>query len=105
MLSLQGHRVRTAYDGPAALQAAQEELPEVMLLDIGLPGLDGYQVAERLREQALPCRVLLVAVTGYCQEGDRQKSRQAGFHHHLVKPVDPDDLRRLLTQAAETLAL
>lgn len=100
LLRLAGHRVRTVYDGLTALQAVQEELPEVLLLDIGLPGLDGFQVAERLRQQASLGQVLLIAVTGYCQPEDRQKSQMAGFHSHLVKPVDPVELQRLLSDAA-----
>ena len=73
-----------------------------MLLDIGLPGMDGYQVAKTLREQAQFAGVRLVALTGYSQEEDRQKSRMAGFHHHLVKPVDPDELHRVLARNEES---
>ncbi len=103
MLGLEGHNVRTAHDGPAALEAVRVELPQVVLLDIGLPGMSGYQVAERWREQATRGLILLVAVTGYYQEDDRRKSRQAGFQHHLVKPVDPSELHRLLEDAADAL--
>jgi signal transduction histidine kinase/CheY-like chemotaxis protein len=95
-LELTGHDVRTAHDGPAALDAVRADRPEVVLLDIGLPGMDGYEVARRLRELLATAGVVLVALTGYGQEGDRRRSREAGFDHHLVKPVDPAALQELL---------
>ncbi|MDQ3332132.1 MAG: response regulator [Planctomycetota bacterium] len=70
--------------------------PEVILLDIGLPGLDGYEVARRLREQAETKDVVLVAITGYGQPEDREKSKAAGFNHHLVKPVSIEDVLAVL---------
>jgi CheY-like chemotaxis protein len=82
-------------DGLAALDAARHQRPEVVLLDIGLPGLDGYQVARRLREE-VGLDALLVAMTGYGQPEDRRRSREAGIHHHYVKPVEPMVLRELL---------
>jgi signal transduction histidine kinase len=100
LLRLWGHEVRVAYDGPSALRLAEAERPEVVLLDIGLPGMDGYQVARRLRERSGGARQLLVALTGYGQGEDRRRSQQAGFDHHLVKPLDPDELQRLLTARA-----
>jgi PAS domain S-box-containing protein len=90
-----GHEVRTALDGPSALEIAAAYRPEVILLDIGLPGMDGYEVARRLRQRAGGGPVL-VAMTGYGMEEDRRRSREAGFDHHLVKPVDPEGLRALL---------
>jgi signal transduction histidine kinase/DNA-binding response OmpR family regulator len=96
VLRAAGHRVWTAHSGPAALQAAPEVRPEAVVLDIGLPGMDGYEVARRLRGEA--SGPLLVALTGYGQDDDRRRSREAGFHHHLVKPVDPEELERLLAQ-------
>jgi CheY-like chemotaxis protein len=96
VLRAAGHRVWTAHSGPAALQAAPEVRPEAVVLDIGLPGMDGYEVARRLRGEA--SGPLLVALTGYGQDEDRRRSREAGFHHHLVKPVDPEELERLLAQ-------
>ena len=96
LLKLWGHEVRVAHDGPAALEAAAAAPPEVVLLDIGLPGMDGYEVAERLRARPESGGPVLVALTGYGQEEDRRRSREAGFDHHLVKPVDLDDLRSLL---------
>jgi signal transduction histidine kinase/DNA-binding response OmpR family regulator len=93
---LDGHEVRTAQTGAAALEVAQAFRPDVVLLDIGLPGMDGYEVARQLRAGAAGAPILLAAVTGYGQEADRNRSRQAGFDLHLVKPVEPEVLRRLL---------
>jgi signal transduction histidine kinase/CheY-like chemotaxis protein len=96
MLRLDGHEVRVAHDGPAALEAAHAFGPEVVLLDIGLPRMSGHEVAARLLQQPHGGRRLLVAMTGYGQDEDRRRSRDAGFDHHLVKPVDPQTLRDLL---------
>ena len=95
LVEIWGHEVRTAFDGPSALDIAAAYRPEVILLDIGLPGMDGYEVARRLRQGAGGGPVL-VAMTGYGMEEDRRRSREAGFDHHLVKPVDPEGLRVLL---------
>lgn len=83
-----GHDVRTAYDGPAVLEAALDFRPHIVLLDIGLPGMNGFEVAKRIREQPALQGTVLVAMTGYGQESDRQRSKEAGFDHHLVKPTD-----------------
>jgi PAS domain S-box-containing protein len=96
LLRLWGHTVRTAYDGPSALAAAAADPPEVVLLDIGMPGMDGYEVARRLRAQAELRSALLVAVTGYGQDEDRRRAFAAGFDRHLTKPLDPDALQALL---------
>jgi signal transduction histidine kinase/CheY-like chemotaxis protein len=96
LLSLQGHEVRTAHDGPAALETALAFRPEVVFLDIGLPGIDGYEVARRLRAQEGLKTALLVAVTGYGQEEDRHQAGEAGFDAHVVKPADPAVLQALL---------
>jgi two-component system CheB/CheR fusion protein len=96
LLELAGHQVRLAYDGQEALDAAGLFLPDVMLLDIGLPKLDGFEVASRLRQDPRYDGMLLVAVTGYGTDGDRERARAAGFDHHLVKPVDPKELRELI---------
>jgi PAS domain S-box-containing protein len=96
LLRIWGHPVEMAHDGVAALQAAREVRPEVVLLDIGLPGMDGYEVASRLRATPGLERVRLIALTGYGQEADRRRSSLAGFDHHLVKPVDLEHLRGLL---------
>jgi two-component system CheB/CheR fusion protein len=96
LLELSGHEVRTASDGPGALTAASEFRPDVILLDIGLPGMDGYEVAGRLRTDPALRGVRLIALTGWGQDTDRERSRGAGFDLHLVKPVDPAELRRAL---------
>ena len=96
-----GHEVRVAHDGQAALAAAREFRPAAVLLDIGLPkGMDGHEVARRLRGEAATGAAFLIAVTGYGQEDDRRRSREAGFDAHLVKPVAPDALQELPERAA-----
>ncbi|HYE35113.1 PAS domain S-box protein [Methylocaldum sp.] len=96
LLSLDGHDVRTAFDGPGALTVAAEFQPEAVLLDIGLPGMDGYEVARQMRGLPGLQKALMIAVTGYGQADDRARSKAAGFDHHLVKPVDPEILSALL---------
>ncbi len=96
LLQASGHDVQTAHDGPTAVQAAIDYRPDVMLLDIGLPGLNGYEVAKRIRQQPDLKNVVLVALTGYGQESDRQTSLQAGFNQHLVKPARFDQLLQIL---------
>jgi CheY-like chemotaxis protein len=96
LLELWGHEVRRAYDGPSALASARRWQPEAVFLDIGLPGMDGYEVAERLRELPKGEDTVLIAITGYGQEDDRRRSQRAGIDHHLVKPVAPEGLRSLL---------
>jgi PAS domain S-box-containing protein len=96
LLTLMGHQVRVAYTGPEALQAAKLLHPQVVLLDIGLPGMNGYEVAKRLRKLPGHETTVLVAMTGYGHEEDKQRSREAGFNHHLVKPVDLNVLQGLL---------
>ena len=105
LLRLEGHEVEVAHSGPSALEAAAAHRPDVIVLDIGLPGLDGFQVAERLRQDPAMKEVMLIAASGYGQEADRRRSWEAGFDHHLVKPVDPDEIQRLLVEAAEGRAL
>jgi CheY-like chemotaxis protein len=97
LLVLQGHEVRVAYTGPEGLKAASEACPDVVLSDIGLPGLDGYAVAAALRREPATAQARLIAVSGYGAEEDRRRSREAGFDFHLVKPVEPEQLLRLLT--------
>lgn len=96
LLGLKGHTVQVTYDGESALRTAQAGLPEVVLMDIGLPKMDGYEVARRLRASPAGRGVLLVALTGWGQEEDRRRSREAGFDHHMTKPVDLDALQQLL---------
>lgn len=97
LLGLEGYQVECAYDGEQALQCAERFLPHVVLLDLGLPRFSGYEVARRLRggAEADPS-LLLVAVSGYGRERDRQAAREAGFDIHLTKPADPDDVLRVL---------
>jgi len=94
-----GHTVTVAHDGPAALQKAEEVDPEVILLDIGLPGMDGYEVARRLRKDPRLGHVILAAVTGYGQDQDRRVAIEAGFNKHFTKPVDIDALNAYVTSA------
>jgi PAS domain S-box-containing protein len=111
LLCLWGYEVQVSEDGESALTAAQAFRPELVLLDIGLPGIDGYSVAERLRarqkagasagKETAP--LILVAVTGYGQAEDRRRSSEAGFDHHLAKPVDPETLRELLSREVKRL--
>ena len=96
LLTMFGHDVHTAYDGPSALAAATKYGPDVVLLDIGLPGMNGYDVAERLRNSPRFRRTTLIAFTGYGQEEDRQRARDAGFDDYLVKPVDPTTLAKII---------
>ncbi|MGH8210341.1 MAG: response regulator, partial [Steroidobacteraceae bacterium] len=96
LLQLSGHEVYTAANGAVALQSAQEHRPEVALLDIGMPKLDGYEVARRIRAQPWGQRITLVALTGWGQDSDRRRSQEAGFDSHLVKPLDLDKLTELL---------
>lgn len=103
-LQLHDYDVTIAGDGLTALARAREMLPDVILLDIGLPGMDGWQVVERLRAQAAPKRPLLIAVTGHGKEADRQRSKQAGIDLHLTKPVDVEELSQVLRRFADFLA-
>jgi CheY-like chemotaxis protein len=91
-----GHQVACAYDGPGALATAASFAPDVALLDIGLPVMDGYEVAQGFLRDGRLCRTRLVAITGYGQEQDRERTAAAGFIAHLVKPVDFDRLRALV---------
>jgi PAS domain S-box-containing protein len=96
LMRILGHDVRMVHDGPAALEAAVEYRPDVVLLDIGLPGLNGFDVAKRLRSQGEFDNVVLVALTGYGRAADQQQARDAGFDHHLVKPADFKHLESIL---------
>lgn len=97
LLRLKGHEVHVAYDGPAGVALAMKTLPDCVLVDIGLPGIDGYEVAKRLRAHDRD-GMLLIALTGYGQSEDRLRSEQAGFDHHLVKPVAQNVLEDLLRE-------
>jgi signal transduction histidine kinase/ActR/RegA family two-component response regulator len=98
VLELGGHEVFSAANGSLALESAERHLPEVALLDIGMPILDGYEVARRIRAQAWGKRITLVALTGWGQDSDRRRSQEAGFDSHLVKPLDLDKLAQLLAR-------
>ena len=97
LLRLGGHEVSVCCDGPSGIDVATELQPEVILVDIGLPGMNGYEVASRLRQMSMFDRTMLVAVTGYGQADDRRRAREAGFDHHLVKPVFFEALQQLLS--------
>lgn len=96
LLSLDGHEVKSAPDGPTALTLARDFQPHIVLLDIGLPGMNGYEVASRLRTQPGMEKTILVAMTGYSREQDRQRAKESNFDHHLTKPVDLKVLYTLL---------
>jgi signal transduction histidine kinase/ActR/RegA family two-component response regulator len=102
ILELMGHEVETAHDGLAALEAAAAFRPDVMLLDIGLPKLNGYEVARSLRQQPWGEQVILIAVTGWGQEEDKRRALEAGCNYHLTKPIDPDGLEKLLATSSDS---
>lgn len=87
LLETLGHEIRVTHDGPSALAMVDDFAPDVVILDIGLPGMDGFEVARQMRTRAVTKAALLIALTGYGAESDKQKARDAGFDHHLVKPV------------------
>ena len=96
MLNIMGNEVRTAHDGLEAVDLAATFNPEVVLMDIGLPMLNGFDVARRMRDQPGGNGMVIVALTGWGQEEDRRRSQEAGFDHHIVKPVDPFALEKPL---------
>jgi len=104
LLEVSGHVVWTAHDGLAAVDAATEYRPHVVFLDIGLPKLDGYAVAERLRAQPSLQGVVLVAITGYGQATDRERTHRAGFGRHLIKPVEFAAVEQILTEIGKPTA-
>lgn len=96
MLELAGHEVLEADDGRTGLELLKAELPDIAVIDVGLPGLDGYEIARSFRREPASSRVTLVALTGYGTPEARERSRAAGFDHHLIKPIDPEVLRTLM---------
>lgn len=96
-----GYDVQAAYSGEAALSAVNEFQPNIVILDIGLPEMDGYEIARRLRHLPQLADVWLIAMTGYGTDTDQQRSKEAGFDHHLVKPVDPQKLEELLADLSQ----
>jgi CheY-like chemotaxis protein len=101
LLRLWGHQVWMAHDGAGALDLARRHLPEMVILDIGMPGMTGYELAQNLRALEGGAQFFLVAVTGYGRAEDRQRSREAGIDCHFLKPCSPDGLRRLLAQTRD----
>jgi PAS domain S-box-containing protein len=99
LLELLGHDVKTAHDGSEAIEVARAQRPEFVLLDIGLPGMDGYEVAAQLRQDGCCRGAVFIAISGYGQDEDRRRSKEAGFDYHLVKPIDHDALLTLLSHA------
>jgi CheY-like chemotaxis protein len=98
LLALSGQQVRAVYDGPSALVIANDFHPTMAFVDIGMPGMDGHEVARQLRQKPELRDLVLVALTGWGQEEDRRRSEEAGFDHHLVKPVEPGVLKKLLLE-------
>ena len=96
VLETMGHETRIAHDGPRALAIAKEYRPDVVLLDLGMPGMSGFVVARLLRAQTGLEGMTLIAVTGHGRDEDRRQALEAGFDHHLLKPVDPSHIRTLL---------
>jgi two-component system, OmpR family, response regulator len=105
LLRLYGYDVEVAVDGPSALPAVQASPPDVVLLDIGLPKMNGWVVAKQIREQTALKRPFLVAISGYGAEADRLRSQEAGMDLHLVKPVDPVELLKLLRRFRRIIML
>jgi CheY-like chemotaxis protein len=101
LLKLKGHHVEVAHHGRAALTIAERYLPELIFLDIGMPGMDGYEVARRLRQHPDLKNVVLAALTGWGQQEDRRRSAEAGFDHHLVKPPEPNLVDSLLSDLGQ----
>jgi CheY-like chemotaxis protein len=99
-----GHEVKTAYDGAQALAAAEKWQPDVVLLDIGMPKLNGYEVARQIRQQPWGENMLLIALTGWGQEEDRRRTSEAGFDEHLIKPVDVAMLHQVLAKSQSAVA-
>ena len=96
LLGIMGYEVHTSYDAEDALRAVEALRPDVVLLDIGMPDIDGHEVCARIRSQSWGGSIVLIAVSGWGQESDRRRSARAGFNMHLVKPVDPDALLRIV---------
>ncbi len=99
LLRLMGNEVRTVHDGLQAVTEAETFQPDVILLDIGMPRLNGYDAARRIREQRWSQGAVLVALTGWGQDEDKRRASEAGFDRHFTKPVNPADLERLITEA------
>jgi CheY-like chemotaxis protein/nitrogen-specific signal transduction histidine kinase len=105
IVELNGHDVRTAFDGEAALSVAADFRPDIVFLDIGMPKMDGFAVCRRLRDEAWGRELKIVALTGWGQDGDRHRTAQAGFDHHLVKPADPSLLATMIAETQSRAAV
>ena len=103
LLELSGHHVQTAYSGREALEIAETLRPDALLLDIGLPDLSGYELAQQMRAAPWGQGAVLVAVTGWGQDEDRRRAFDAGFDHHLTKPIEAERLERLLCSLTESI--
>jgi CheY-like chemotaxis protein len=101
MLSFSGHDVKVATDGVQAVAIAETTKPDIAFIDIGMPRMDGYEAARRIR-RVLGGRIVLVALTGWGQEQDKDRAREAGFDHHLTKPAEPEMLERLIGDCADS---
>jgi CheY-like chemotaxis protein len=101
LLKIHGVAVQVVHDGPAALDKVEEFRPHIVLLDLGMPGMDGFEVAQKIRANPAMKDVLLVALTGWGQEEDRRRTHAAGFNHHLVKPLDVALLKPILTPGSD----
>ena len=97
LLETLGQQVETATSGVAALQRIEQECPDLVISDVGMPDMDGYELARRVRQNPALCGVVLVALTGYAQDSDRQQALAAGFNHYLMKPVSMEALEKILT--------
>src|SRR5690606_33255791 len=100
VLALQGHQTRTAGDGQQAIDVAAEFRPEVILMDIGMPRMDGYESVRQIRRQEWGQNMTVIALSGWGTHEDKRKSKEAGFDEHLVKPPAPEELNRILTTAS-----
>ena len=105
LFRLDGHDSRTAFSGPETIRTVEVFAPDIVFLDLGLPVMDGYQVAQRLKEMPALKQTMLVALTGHGFLEDKERTRRAGFDHHIVKPADLDELQALLLRVAERKAM
>lgn len=103
LLEILGHQTKVAYDGPKAVELAIAFKPDLVLLDIGLPVVDGYEVARRMRQEESLRDATLIALTGYGRDEDREKAREAGFDKHFTKPIELDALQKLLEQKISSM--